>query len=482
MTKCAPPKNRLRNSIPVSLGIFVAIGSLAFGAQEQIEVPSRPLSLKDCIALALNESPLLDASRLDVASATEEARAVRGQALPEITASGSAELFSGSPIGKFSIVSTGSSVIVVPTPPPNPNRPPNPNPGNNGSRSVDGAGVEVYAAHLSYPLFRDGSILGLNTGPAEASKLARKRNLAWTSKMRREDVIARITDAFITTVSAENRAGYAEKRVNLLHQQVDITQEQQKQGLMLPIDLKLARSQLSGAQTLAKILRQQSVAGRIELARALGFESPDQLHLSNSLPEPPEPPSADKILSPAALAEHPSLEIQKAVIDQARQDYRLERFRLYPSVTLQGSAIHIDDFGSNGAEVYSGTVRVDVPIFDFGAQTSATRAKLAKYQAERSRLSAVADDVTFEIVTIYQSIYVLSQNILSLQQEVAKADRDLQVIGSQQQVGISPPLTAIEKELHLIEKRDNLDGLEVRRLELYAALQKAAGGSWKWIQ
>jgi outer membrane protein TolC len=251
---------------------------------------------------------------------------------------------------------------------------------------------------------------------------------------------------------------------------------------MLPIDLKLAQTQLNGAQTLSKILRQQAVAGRIELSRALGFESPEQLHLSNVLPEPPDPPSADKILSPAVLAEHPSLEIQKAVIDQAHQDYRLERFRLYPSVNLEGSALHIDDFGNSGAEIYLGAVTVNVPIFDFGAQTSTTRAKLAKYQAERSRLASVADDVTFEVVTIYQSIYVLSQNILSLQQEVAKADRDVQVIGSQQQAGISPPLTAIEKELHLIARKDDLDGLEVRRLMLYAALQKAAGGSWKWIQ
>ena len=470
MTKCAPPTNRLRSSIPISLAVFLSIAGFAFGGQELIEVPSRPLTLKDCIALALNESPLLEASRLDVASATEEARAARGQALPELTASGSAQIFSGSPTSKFSIVNIGSSTTV------------SRNPNANSDRTVSGAGVEVYSAHLSYPLFRDGSILGLNTGPAEASKLARKRNLAWTSKMRREDVIARITDAYITTVSAMNRAGYAEKRVKLLGQQVDITQEQQKQGLMLPIDLKLARSQLSGSQTLATILRQQAIAGKIELARALGFESPDQLHLSNSLPEPPEPPNAEKILSPAALAEHPSLEIQKAVIDQARQDYRLERFRLYPSVTLEAAAVHIDDFGSSGAEVYTGAVRVDVPIFDFGAQTSATRAKLAKFQAERARLSSVADDVTFEIVTIYQSIYVLSQNILSLQQEVAKADRDLQVIGSQQQAGISPPLTAIEKELHLIARKDDLDGLEVRRLMLYAALQKAAGGSWKWIQ
>lgn len=481
MTKCALPINRLKNSIATSVALSLVIATLASGGQELIEVPNRPLTLGDCIALALNESPLLDASRLDVAAATEEARAARGQALPDITASASAELFSGSPISKFSIVNVGPTVEVIPNPNPNPNRSPRPSP-TPRNRSVSGAGVEVYAAHLSYPLFRDGSILGLNTAPAEASKLARKRNLAWTSKLRREEVITRITDAYITTVSAQNRQGYAERRVQLLQKQADITEEQQKQGLMLPIDLKLARSQLNGAKTLATILRQQAVAGRIELARALGFESPDQLHLSNSLPEPPEPPSADKILSPAVLAVHPSLEVQKAVIDQAREDYQLEHSRLYPSVTLDGSAVHIDDFGSSGAEVYTGSVRVEVPIFDFGAQTSTTRAKLATYQAERSRLAAVADDVTYQIVTIYQSIYVLSHNILSLQQEVAKADRDAQVIGSQQQAGISPPLIAIEKELHLIAKKDDLDGLEVRRLMLYAALQKAAGGSWKWIQ
>ena len=223
------------------------------------------------------------------------------------------------------------------------------------------------------------------------------------------------------------------------------------------------------------------MAGRIEMARALGFTSVSELHLSSELPEPPAPPSAEELLG-TSIDQHPSLQVQKAVIDQALQDYRLEHFRLYPSVTLEGSAVHIDDFSPSSAEIYAGAVSVNVPVFDFGAQMSTARAKRAKYQAEKARLAAVADDVTFEIVNIYQSIYILSQNILSLQQEVAKADRDLQIIGSQQQQGIAPPLTAIEKELHLIARKDDLDGLEVRRLMLYADLQKAAGGAWKWIQ
>ncbi len=464
----------MRNKLAATLVLFFSAALCALGGagaeHQYVTVPSRPLTLKDCIALALDESPALEASRLDVTSATEEARAARGEALPSLTGRGTYQLFSGSPVNKFAIVNTTTGLAINPS-----NRRPTT---DNG---IDLGSVEVYSAHLSYPLFRDGSILGFNTAPAEASKLALRRNLAWTAKLRREDVIARITDAYITTVSAVNRASYAARRVTLLKKQVDITEEQQKQGLMLPIDLKLARNQYAGAQTLSTILRQQAVAGKIQLARALGFDNTDELKLSNQLPEPPAPPSAAELLGPL-INEHPSLQAQKAKIDEAREDYRLQRFRLYPSVNLDGSAVHIDDFGDNGAEVYTGAINVDVPIFDFGAQMSTTRARLAKYQAERARLGAVKDDVTSEIVGIYQSIYVLSQNILTLQEEVAKADRDVQVTNSQQQQGIAPPLTAIEKELHLIAKRDNLDGLEVRRLMLYAALQKAAGGAWKWTQ
>lgn len=467
MTKSIPARDRTPGS-----SIAACLVALLFNlpapseAQEALTSPrEHGLTLSDCIALALQESPAIEASRFDVAAAAEETRAAQGKALPQLTGAASAQIFSGSPTGRFSVIDFGQSGGT----------------GVTSTREVNLAEVESYSAHLRYPLFKDGSILGLNQGPAIASKQAKKRSLAWTTRLRREEVIDRIRDAYISTVSALNRAGYAERRVTLLNQAVGITEEQQKQGLMLPIDLKLARGQLNGAQSLAKILREQAVAGSIELARDLGFDSASELHLSSELPEPPEPPSAEQLLG-TSLNQHPSLQVQRAVIDQAKEDYRLERFRLYPSVSLDGSVIYIDDFGSSNSSIYTGAITVDVPIFDFGAQLATARARLLKYKAERAKLLSVADDVTFEVVKTYQEIYVLSKNILSLEQEVSKADRDLQVVGSQQQQGIAPPLSAIEKELQLIAKRDDLDGLQVRRLILYSALQKAAGGSWKWTQ
>jgi outer membrane protein TolC len=469
MTKSILRRDRSSNSVAASLAALLFILPCTSEAQDALEPPrSHPLTLHDCIAIALGESPALEASRFDVLSAAQDVRAAQGMALPQVTGSAQYQLFQGSPTSKFSVINLGSvspsGVAVTP-------------------RTVGWTGVEQYAAHLTYPLFKDGSILGLNNAPAIAEKKAKKQALAWTVNLTREDVIYRITDEFVATVSARNRMGLAERRVKLADQSVGITREQQKQGLKLPIDVKVAKEQFSSAQTLAKLLREQAVAGSLGLSKTLGLSSSSYLFLSDTLPDPPDPPPTTEQLIGACLNHHPSLEKQRAVIDQAKQDYRLERFRLYPSVYLDGSANYIDDFSgvSNSASVFTGAIAVSVPIFDFGAQLATTRSKLMKYKAEQARLSSTADDVNYEVLKIYQTIYTLTHNILGLQEDVSKAERDVQVIQAQQQQGIAEPLTVIEKELHLIAKQDELEGIEARRLSYYARLQNAAGGAWKWI-
>jgi len=469
MTKSILRRDRSSNSVAASLAALLFILPCTSEAQDAFEPPRpHPLTLHDCIAVALGESPALEASRYDVLSAAQDVRAAQGMALPQVTGSAQYQLFQGSPTSKFSVINLGSvspsGVAVTP-------------------RTVGWTGVEQYAAHLTYPLFKDGSILGLNNAPAIAEKKAKKQALAWTVNLTREDVIYRITDEFVATVSARNRMGLAERRVKLADQSVGITQEQQKQGLKLPIDVKVAKEQFSSAQTLAKLLREQAVAGSLGLSKTLGLSSSSYLFLSDTLPDPPDPPPTTEQLIGACLNHHPSLEKQRAVVDQAKQDYRLERFRLYPSVFLDGSANYIDDFSgvSNSASVFTGAIAVSVPIFDFGAQLATTRSKLMKYKAEQARLSSTADDVNYEVLKIYQTIYTLTHNILGLQEDVSKAGRDVQVIQAQQQQGIAEPLTVIEKELHLIAKQDELEGIEARRLSYYARLQNAAGGAWKWI-
>src|SRR6266566_9505868 len=216
MTKSIQHRDRSRNSLSACLAALLFIVPCTSEAREvsgsyrALEAPrSNPLTLHDCIAIALGESPALEASRYDVLSAAQEVRAAQGMLLPQVTGSAQYELFSGSPVSKFGVLNLGSVT---------------PNGTVVTANTVGLSEVELYGAHLRYPLFNDGSILGLNNAPAIAEKKAKKQALAWTVNLTREEVIYRITDEFVATVSARNRTALSQRRVELIEQSVAITE------------------------------------------------------------------------------------------------------------------------------------------------------------------------------------------------------------------------------------------------------------------
>src|SRR5437016_259322 len=439
MTKPIPHRNLIwRNSLAASLAALLLILPLRLPAGEisahNPDLPRHPLTLKDCIAIATGESPKLVASRLDILAAGAEIRAAQDSLWPNLKGAVTGEAFSGEPTSKFRIFSgTGISA----------------------AKKVGLAGFGIGDLRLEYPVFKDGSIFGFNDAPAVELKRAQRNALAWTAHLTREDVIYRITQVFVDTVSAENRVQPIDRRVALLQRSVDIHKEEQEKGLLLPIDVKVVTEQLNESRSLSKIIHEQAVAGYLGLARLLGLPSSAHIRLNSTLPEPPAPPDAAQLFH-TMLARHPSLQVQRAKIDKAKQDYRLENFRLYPSVTLHGSAVDVTDFSSD-AHLFVGGVTVDIPIFDFGTQLDTVRARRDTYHAEQARLGAVGNDLASDLVRIYREIYALSERILTLQVEAGKLDRDLRVAQSQQQQGITPPLTAIDAELALIGKQQELE-------------------------
>src|SRR5438552_9888216 len=149
MTKSVLHSDRSSNNVAFYLAaaLLLVLPCLS-QAREALEGrPHRPLTLHDCIAIALGESPALEASRFDVLSAAQEVRAAQGMLLPQITGSAQYQLFSGSPTSKFAVVNLGS---ITPN-------------GTVVTSNVTGLSeIELYGAHLRYPLFSEGSILGLN--------------------------------------------------------------------------------------------------------------------------------------------------------------------------------------------------------------------------------------------------------------------------------------------------------------------------------
>jgi len=433
------------------------------GRTRNVILPRHPLTLRDCIAIALGESPKLEASSFDLLAAGWEIRAAQALLWPNLKGSASGEAFSGESTGKFGIVNTTSPS----------------GGGVNTSRNVDLAGIGLFGGKLLYPIFQDGSIFGFNDAPAVELKKAQKDALEWTTHLTREDVIFRVTEVFIDTVSAQNRVQPIDHRVALLERSVDIHKEEQQKGLLLPVDVEVVTKQLDSARSLATIIHQQADAGSLGLMRLLGLRSSDHIRLNNTLPDPPSPPDAARLFH-TMLARHPSLQVQLANVNKAKQDYRLENYRLYPSVALHGSGLYVTDIDNDAHELLGG-ITVSIPIWDFGAQLNTVRARRDTYHAEQARYGAVGNDLASDLVIAYREIYETSESILRKEGEAGKLDRDLRVAQSQQQQGIASPLTAIDAELALVSKQEELEIDRAKLLLRYAELQKAMGGTWKWI-
>src|SRR5438876_1572618 len=223
MTKPIPHRNLiLGNSLAALLAALLLILPLRLPAREisprNPDLPRHPLTLKDCIAIALGESPKLEGSRFDLLAAGEEIRAAQASLWPNLKGAVTGEAFSGEPTSKFRIFSgTGVSA----------------------AKKVGLAGIGIGDLRLDYPLFKDGSIFGFNDAPPVELKRAQRNALAWTTHLTREEVVYRITEAFVATVSAQNRVQPIEHRVDLLQRSLGITKEQQQNGLLLPIDVKV---------------------------------------------------------------------------------------------------------------------------------------------------------------------------------------------------------------------------------------------------
>jgi outer membrane protein TolC len=463
MTKPIPHRDPiLGNSLAASLAALVLILPLRLPAGEirarGPDLPRHPLTLKDCIAIATGESPKLEGSRLDILAAGAEIRAAQDSLWPNLKGTVAGDAFSGEPTSKFKIFA-GQGV--------------------SAGKKVSLAGIGTGDLKLDYPVFKDGSIFGFNDAPAVEIKRAQRNALAWTAHLTREDVINRVTQVFVDAVSAQNRVGPIDRKVELLQRSVDIHREQQQKGLILPVDVEVVTKQLNGAQSLSKIVHQEAVAGHLGLTRLLGLSSSAQVRLG-TLPEPPAPPNAAQLFH-TMLARHPALQVQLANTEKAKQDYRLENFRLYPDVDLRGSAVYFTDF-SHDSHILIGGIAVNIPIWDFGTQLNTMRARRDTYHAEQARLGAVGDDLSSELVRIYEEIYSETQRMLTLQVEAGKLDRDLRVAQSQEQQGIGQPVTTIDAEVAVIDKQEEMEVHQARLLLRYADLQKAMGGTWKWLR
>ena len=486
----------------------VAIAAAGLLAAAQCEAAG--LTLHQCIEAAYGLSPSLKADQLDIDAAGQEIVRQRTALLPSINATATAEVIDGYPISPFSIVTgedleneavVGSTREVQTTTV----RTTTTSSGKTrtgetiSTRDVnssilprelhraDFAPLSTEHIELDYPLFQNGSILGLNDAPAVASARAAKGELEWTRKLGEEKVVFDLCNAFFIAQWYQQKLARDEARVYFSRQRLDIVKLQYALKLMLAQDVELARTELASDEQTLGATKQSVRDSYAVLAVLIGQPAEHVARLEGNSPAFPALPGLDGLLS-RAQEEHPAVGVQRSVVDIAREKYRLDQAALLPSVVLSTSYTlgqnlgHLSTSSADTPALYAGGVTVNVPIFDWGSRLAEERESRIEIGAQEATEAQVKMDVATTIAKLYDAIHDLERQFATNIEAQVSADNAAHLARQQRSMGALDQLTLVGLEEVLLAAEDTVETTRLTELETYTELEQAAGGTWRWAQ
>jgi outer membrane protein TolC len=352
---------------------------------------------------------------------------------------------------------------------------------------ADFAPLGIEQIRLDYPLFQNGSILGLNDAPAVASARAAKQGLEWTRKLGEEKVVFDLSNAFFIAQWYQQKLARDEARVYFSRQRLEIVKLQYQLQLMLAQDVGLAKAELaSDEQTLAST--KQSVRDSwADLALLIGQPATRVARLEGNPPSFPTLPALDGLLD-RAREQHPAVGVQRSVVDQTQAAYRLSQAALLPAVGLStGYSLgqnlgHLSTASADTPALYAAEIAVNVPVFDWGSRLAAERESRTKVGAEEAREAQVKLDVTTTIAKLYDGIHDLERQFMTLVAAQVSAANAAQLAREQRATGALNQLALVTAEETLLAAEETVENTRLTELQAYTQLEQAAGGAWRWTR
>jgi outer membrane protein TolC len=453
---------------PLLLAIWMWVGAVANGGTD------RALTLRDCIAQGLGTNPGLKSERFTLAADKENIWKAKSSFLPDFTGEASLYLLNGSPPSKWQVAGVNDFSETAVTARANGKTVVTKAPLRIGWAPVGTGGVGV-----TYPIYEDGSILGLNNPPAVKVAKADYKKQDWTIRLTEQEVIAKIVGVFLNVTVYQQKVELDQQKVNLSKQRLVIVQEELALNLVLPQQVDTAKAQLAADQQMLLTSQQRATDSERILAEFLGRRPTQKLRLDQSQPAIPSLPPLNDLLNRVA-ATHPAVEVERQNVEVAQQQYRLAQTALYPSVKAGVSYSGATAFGSENLDSFIGQLDVEVPIFDFGHNLAAEHAALEHVKAAQAQLEAVQLSVRESILTQLSQIHTIESSLADMERNYVLANNAVDLIKSEHEQGIANQLALVDAEIALVGAKDDLLLTQlVLRLE-YAQLQRLAGGVWAW--
>jgi outer membrane protein TolC len=461
-------KMKMLGAGPFAFTLIFALATRAAGA---------PLTLQQCIDEAIGHSPRLSAYQHKTAADREHITKSRGTTLPYVSSKLSTYMVNGSPatiwtpldIGKpeDALVLASRRGFV------------------NANAHWDPVGLQEVG--VSYPLFYEGSILGLNDPPAVASARAVLTEDQLTAIIEAQKLILQVSEAFINAASFRDQLATNQQLVQTYTKELEITRAEVELGLILPQQITIVSAELEAARQAEDSARDNARDYTEQLAALMGNRGGDGVDLADGKLPLPILPGLSEFLG-EVMPYHPALQVQDAKVEVARQQLKVDQATNLPTAKLENEfsvSEQLDYF--NGSAVHRrpteflSYITVDVPIWDFGQRHAAAEESSEKVAYEKDTRADLELNIRTSIAETYGRTLDSAKTVADRQSKYVSANQALLLAQAQRKEGLIDELALATAEAGNASALVELEAAVALEQIDYADLQNLAGGVWHWM-
>jgi len=400
--------------------------------------PASALTLIECLKLAQQNNPTLQAAALDSDIAAESVTRERGGYLPQVD--GRAAYTWQKDPQAFMIAGRIEQ-----------------------TQEPDFASAGLSVEQTLYDFGRTSSKVG-EARALEKSAEARFRGL-------KQDVFLRTTAVYYSILQAQALRETAEQEVKQFADHQRVADSLFRQGKVTRNDVLQAQVQLATSRQLLLARKNQVENAWLQLNYLTGRPAEARGELEAKLPFSPDEP-----LPPAdAVENRPDLEAQRLVVTAGREAVRADRGEFWPTFFARGAADYVENEFVVEQTIYSAMVGMRINFFDGFSRVADYQESALRLERERRRLKDMQGQARLEYRTALNDVEVAAARVTVAEEAIRQAEENLRINRNRYGEQVGTATDVIDAQTLLTRTRtDHTQALF--DFQLAVARAKRAGG------
>lgn len=410
-------------------------------------------TLERCISYALEKSPDVEAARARVDASSFNLDFQRASFYPRLDFSASTGHIEGESTSSFSVLRNVTEDGII-------------------SRDISGEDVSA-ALTLNIPIIKEGVFLARNAPSiniADSQLLLERGN----NEILKRELVYEVSSAFFAVFKNREDIKVEEEHIKSLAAGYASAKSKYEEGLISKNDLLEIEINLSsGENTLVKA-KGQSELLTAELAIKVGLELTEAMDISYEDFIVPELPPLNELLG-IALNKRKEIFAQGRRLDIVKEDKKLAESLKYPNVDIVSSYSVANSYSSDSKSLWSSSVQLKMPLYDFGALDSLIESKKSRLMEEEKNVLAIKGSIIREVIAAHSSINSLRSDIKLKAKIEEQSAENARSEKSRFEQELAPYSSVLESEYKLYESRKSLVNAKYDLNLAYLQLLKATG-------